>query len=57
VKRPRLKKGDSVCVRDNPFSTPIVGTVTRVGRWKVRVLFPIRKFAWVDSGCCEKVRS
>lgn len=31
------------------------GTVVEVRMWKVRVLFPIRKFAWVPLADCEKV--
>lgn len=31
------------------------GTVVEVRMWKVRVLFPIRKFAWVPLSGCEKV--
>ena len=49
----KLKLGDSVRVRG--YGIEISGTVTRVGRWKVRVLIPIRKFEWFPIGCCEKI--
>jgi hypothetical protein len=48
----KLKRGDSVCVS---FGGEVnYCTVTRVGRYEVRVLFPIRKFEWVPIGACEK---
>jgi len=28
---------------------PYVGTITQVGKNKVRVLFPIRKFVWLEK--------
>ena len=53
----RLEVGDEV--RVSAICTggvgPSTGTVTQVTPWKVRVLFPIHKYAWVEVACVEKI--
>jgi hypothetical protein len=51
----KLKRGDSVRVSHWYGNRPVTGTVTQVGRFMVRVLFPIRKFSWVPIECCETI--
>jgi len=55
MKTPKLKVGDQVRVIDAPDHAPDSGTVVQIGRFMVRVFFPIRKYVWVPLECCEKI--
>jgi hypothetical protein len=44
----RLRKGSAVEVEREGWIGPDRGTATQVTRSKVRVLFPIRKFVWLN---------
>lgn len=53
------KRGDDVWVHNflphgEDFWYP--GTVVRVGKVKLQVLFPVRKFTWVPMGLCRKTK-
>jgi hypothetical protein len=51
----KLTVGDSVRITNWYSIGPVTGTVTRVGQFMIRVVFPIRMFLWVPVECCEKV--
>ena len=45
----RFKKGDNVeLLAPQPPDAPTVGTVTRVTKNEVLVLFPVHKYVWLD---------
>lgn len=56
-----LKVGDEVYIpirMDRPEGDKIPGIVTQVGKRKVRVLVPIRKFVWVPRSVpCRELSS
>jgi hypothetical protein len=53
----QLRVGDPVEIPmdfDLPEGKTMPGTVTQVGKQKVRVLVPIRKFVWVPVGLVKR---
>ena len=54
----QLRVGQSIEVPEwkNMPHVPYFGTITQVTKNKVRVLFPIRKFVWLDKSKVQRAR-
>lgn len=53
-----MKVGQSIVVPEWEKMQSMVcyGTITQVTKNKVRVLFPVRKFVWLDESQVKRVR-
>jgi len=54
--RKEFKVGQGVRLLNQPANAINEGTITQVGRYKVRVLFPINKTVWVSKDSCKAVK-
>jgi hypothetical protein len=54
--RKQFKVGQGVRLLNQPVNAINEGTITQLGRHKVRVLFPINKTVWVSKEGCKVVR-